>query len=1206
MSSLSSSLTEKLALGLKVRTNAGIGIIRFLGETKFSNGIWVGVELDEATGKNDGEVKGIRYFTTTMNHGLFVRPSLVSPLSEPSILPTGNVFDTSKPESPSSSNVSTTQNSNDKFDIQKSSSDTAPPISEDLPIPVADPTRKSTFSIDKFISPMTVPESPLSSSLSQPSIISSPSPNQSDAKLNHPLKIDLAPIIPFNESDFTYQKNLTQLSIGNLPVEVEKSFEERIENQSDIINSTMKDQIKILKDESSSHIDKLQEKLLALQQETRDLRKELKFFRESKDDFEAKYIETLDALELVTLDKEMAEEKLETMHSELDALNEKLLSVVQEKERDEDHFNIHQPDCDKNWQEEYQQLLRQNDRFKDALIKLKDAKEELEHDLTHRIRILETELNHASYAKEQLSIARDRISNLESNIEEFREKLEDALGLEDLVEQLTDNNLRYKEKIEVMEQHIQDLESLKEINEALEHSHLEVQKDFQQELDLKNVHIINLESTLEEHQQSIQRYEFNLQHLRTKIIMLQEQLKATEEIKASSFNPGTANESRENENMSPIDRHPSLIQLKTKLQQQNLQLCSISTQSSLNLLNAQQAQEQLNLWMCYLPTQIINQELPAFHSILLLKRLLFKINLITETFKPGLPLETNVSLMTFIQLLQSLKHCLQPMLNQICTCDESEFLTYATSLPTLFPLDKELDDFIQFFGFEEDEVKKAALKLQTILQHLIEPLEVYVDGLHSVSAEVAVSLHARMWNKVYHYIEKNMKFDHHIRQILSREMKIDPQSQTASPLHLFFNNETMTFWSQLNTLTSKVHREISNCTKDAILFLKLPVPFQSPNPLIKFLHTWSLFLEQIFLNFQSYSEDVQNSWSDYSQEHLNRVARFHFPALFQDKGELSESQLNIHSLLNDLFKEIQMAESLYYQCFSAATGSSPLSTPPWISRGKKFQLSEKNKYMFQEEKWKDLQSQLHHAALTIKEKENSIDQLTLKCQLMESRLPSKLEEQKISAASQLDTLSKKLHQCLTELSDHQNLIQRLQQENLNLTTSIQMQSGKELSYLRQALHLLRIENANLRASPLVEKLKMFRPLFNHPSITTQSHYHQQWQTLSRRARELAASPRLVPVVQGWRPRKTTPFQRHLVHARMLQQKTAILESQVHQALVTHQHISQNTFKASHLVVTIKLPVLPNLRVLASPVQCHISAPEQLRKIHEMLLNIRND
>lgn len=57
------------------------GTIRYVGKVDGIPGTqqihWVGVELDEPTGKNDGSVKGTRYFQTKTNHGAFVKPSMV-------------------------------------------------------------------------------------------------------------------------------------------------------------------------------------------------------------------------------------------------------------------------------------------------------------------------------------------------------------------------------------------------------------------------------------------------------------------------------------------------------------------------------------------------------------------------------------------------------------------------------------------------------------------------------------------------------------------------------------------------------------------------------------------------------------------------------------------------------------------------------------------------------------------------------------------------------------------------------------------------------------------------------------------------------------------------------------------------------------------------------------------------------------------------
>lgn len=61
------------------------GVIRFLGNTQFAVGDWLGLELEEALGKNDGSVKGQRYFDSKPCHGLFVRPTMVTLLQDESM-----------------------------------------------------------------------------------------------------------------------------------------------------------------------------------------------------------------------------------------------------------------------------------------------------------------------------------------------------------------------------------------------------------------------------------------------------------------------------------------------------------------------------------------------------------------------------------------------------------------------------------------------------------------------------------------------------------------------------------------------------------------------------------------------------------------------------------------------------------------------------------------------------------------------------------------------------------------------------------------------------------------------------------------------------------------------------------------------------------------------------------------------------------------
>jgi tubulin-folding cofactor B len=51
------------------------GVVRYVGKTGTTKGFWIGVQLDEPFGKNDGSLNGKKYFECDENFGIFVRPA---------------------------------------------------------------------------------------------------------------------------------------------------------------------------------------------------------------------------------------------------------------------------------------------------------------------------------------------------------------------------------------------------------------------------------------------------------------------------------------------------------------------------------------------------------------------------------------------------------------------------------------------------------------------------------------------------------------------------------------------------------------------------------------------------------------------------------------------------------------------------------------------------------------------------------------------------------------------------------------------------------------------------------------------------------------------------------------------------------------------------------------------------------------------------
>jgi ankyrin repeat protein/tetratricopeptide (TPR) repeat protein len=88
-----------------------LGTVRFVGGVHYAKGEWAGVELDEPLGKNDGSVKGVRYFDAADKRGLFAKAADLSlATSAPAPAP-GAPAPSGAPAPPSSSSSSSVASS---------------------------------------------------------------------------------------------------------------------------------------------------------------------------------------------------------------------------------------------------------------------------------------------------------------------------------------------------------------------------------------------------------------------------------------------------------------------------------------------------------------------------------------------------------------------------------------------------------------------------------------------------------------------------------------------------------------------------------------------------------------------------------------------------------------------------------------------------------------------------------------------------------------------------------------------------------------------------------------------------------------------------------------------------------------------------------------------------------------------------------------
>uniref|UniRef100_A0A671WV26 Dynactin subunit 1 n=1 Tax=Sparus aurata TaxID=8175 RepID=A0A671WV26_SPAAU len=270
---------------------------------------------------------------------------------------------------------------------------------------------------------------------------------------------------------------------------------------------------------------KMQEQQAELQKQLKEAKREAKEALEAKEHYVEEMSDTADAIEMATLDKEMAEERAESLQLEVDSLKEKvdeltmdleiLKHEIEEKGADREEEMI----CSwsfKNFLEE------QNGRLKEALVRMRDlsSSEKQEHvKLQKQMEKKNVELDTLRSQKEKLQ---EEMSAAEKTIDELKEQVDAALGAEEMVEMLTERNLDLEEKVRELRETVTDLESINEMNDELQENARETELELREMLDLGAARVREAEKRVEAAQETVADYQQTIKKYRELTAHLQE------------------------------------------------------------------------------------------------------------------------------------------------------------------------------------------------------------------------------------------------------------------------------------------------------------------------------------------------------------------------------------------------------------------------------------------------------------------------------------------------------------------------------------------------------------------------------------------------------------------------------------------------------------------------------------------------------------
>uniref|UniRef100_A0A8C1F9I0 Dynactin subunit 1 n=1 Tax=Cyprinus carpio carpio TaxID=630221 RepID=A0A8C1F9I0_CYPCA len=569
------------------------GTVAYIGNTLFASGKWVGVILEEPKGKNDGTVQGKRYFTCQENRGIFVRQSQIQ-----------LVEDGTSPDTPEATTSK----------MLKRGRQTV--LGTYLLAFVVDVFHLRVFDISGalVISACVFQQTRAGVGVKVGSGSASAG-EMSSSEPSTPAQTPLAaPVIPSPVGTLPSpgEEESLRAQVKDLEEKLETLKMKRTEDKAKLKEL---EKHKIQLEQLQEWKSKMQEQQNELQKQLKEAKREAKEALEAKDHYMEEMADTADAIEMATLDKEMAEERAESLQLEADALKERVEELtmdleilkheIEEKGSDGAASSYH-----------VKQLEEQNARLKEALVRMRDlsASEKQEHAKQQKLMEEKNfELDALRCQKEKLQ---EEMKMSEKMIDELKEQVDVALGAEEMVEMLTDRNLDLEEKVRELRETVTDLEAINEMNDELQENARETELELREQLDLSAAGVREVEKRVEAAQETVADYQQTIQKYRELTAHLQE-------VNRELMSQQEASTEQQQQSAEIFDFKIKFVETKAYAK---------AIEMELRKMEVAQANRQVSLLISFMPDSFLKHggDHDCILALLLIPRLVCKAELISK------------------------------------------------------------------------------------------------------------------------------------------------------------------------------------------------------------------------------------------------------------------------------------------------------------------------------------------------------------------------------------------------------------------------------------------------------------------------------------------------------------------------------------------------------------------------------------------------
>ncbi|GAA5900012.1 uncharacterized protein JCM6883_006062 [Sporobolomyces salmoneus] len=861
-----------------------------------------------------------------------------------------------------------------------------------------------------------------------------------------------------------------------------------------------------LKDEEGEW-EKLREKikgrLEVVAAEGKELKRDNKELKIELESLQTKLEDVQEEIEHSLLDKEIAESELEEEKAKVKGLEERVGELeVEVGVFREENARLEGPPDEEGTAEgsgsggvsslAYRQIEKQNLRLKDALLRLRDLTTENELESKKKIEALEKELDLSSDLQGDLDNMAVELEESEAKVEELKAQLDAASEAQDMLEELTDRNMKLQDDNDELKLEIEELEALRELADELEESHVETEKQLQEELDLKDLLIQDLKKRNDSLEDSCVDYERTISQFRDAVVSLQSDL---EDLRRQQSTQASESQSLSSQSQAMLNLN---LKLKTSVLKSQVKAIDLE----LRKLEARQASEHLAMVKPYLLPAFFESDADAVDSLLFFERLAYKADLVSNSIEQNMPVnealdgivpEDFVGICETRAKLGHYSSINKRFAAHLKRCPPDVFLKMGRVYRELAPNEKKLDGFVELLRKEELKVLDCGKEIDGLIAQSEHLAETHLSGLDPTLdlAEREVSC-ISILDLDYDIIAAAAGFTKQTIATLARDPDIEMEVGDANIDDFLFKplQNLVNHARNAKVLTKKLLRRFDDlASTSSALNLDHAEGFDT---LAYNSTAIAQAVSKLASDVLAYCTEVRSSKQPLQIETLASIAR---EIAAVELGKQSARPLEeINALLVQLSTDVGTTLSTSMEAEHVVQLS---YSPPWEARVAEIQ-SNAAINVDAERKVVQLNEEMRELARELRTKEQSFQESTVKIELMEKRLESvkkqadvlaQLESELAKSRKQERTYEEANEVLQRDLDNMEQELGKLRQnvasaEKQNGTTSGNTQGDSsayegnlETAYLvdrihslRSTIRFLRSENSYLKSQDLLAEL----------------------------------------------------------------------------------------------------------------------------------------